>query len=202
MNTSKQRCQSYAGFLWATAGVAFATACFWLLRHALDKGQASLLYLPVVLACAVRFGFGPAVLGAFLSFLCWDFFFLPPFYKFTVADPKDWLSLFVFLLAAVVTARLAAQARAQTRLALAREAEIVTLFQAGETISREVRADRLLAALTEQLRTLCHATRCLALRLEGKALRPVGKLRAFLLLTTWNCPKFCVWPRLRSRTTR
>ena len=152
--------QPAAGYFWATTGVGIATGGFWLARAYLDKGQASLLYLPVVIACAIRFGFGPAVAGAILSFLCWDFFFLPPFHAFVVNNPKDWISLFVFLLAAVTTAQLASQAREQARLALAREAEIATLFQASEIITREVRADRLLAVLAQQLQTLCHASRC------------------------------------------
>lgn len=138
-----------------------ATGCFWLVHRWVDKGQASLLYLPVVIACAVRFGFGPAVLGALLSFLCWDFFFLPPFDTFVVHDPKDWLSLIVFLVAAIVTSQLASRARRQTEEAQAREAEVATLFAASEAISREVRTDRLLAALAQQIKTLCHASRCL-----------------------------------------
>ncbi len=160
------------GFFWAAAGVGAATGCFWLGRGFLDKGQASLLYLPVVLACAVRFGFGPAVVGAGLSFLCWNFFFLPPFYTLIVADPRDWLSLLVFLVAAVTTAQLAARAREQTRQAQAREAEIATLFEASETLSREVRADRLLSILTTQLETLCHATHCRVLKASGTSLLP------------------------------
>ncbi len=164
-----------AAYGWPTVGVAAATGVFWLLRGTVDKGQASLLYLPVVIACAVRFGFGPAVLGALLSFLCWDFFFLPPFGTLTVADPQDWLSLAVFLIAAMVTARLASDARAQTQKARAREAEMGTLFQASETISREVRASRLLDALARQLQTLCQASRCLVLRRAAPdaPLRPV-----------------------------
>ena len=154
----------YPGYLWAAAGVGLATDGFWLLRHALDKGQASLLYLPVVIACAIRFGFGPAVLGAILSFLCWDFFFLPPFGTFTIADPRDWLSLGVFLVVAVSTAQLAAQARTQTAQARAREAEIALLFEASETLGREVRADRLLLALSAQMQTLCQARSCLVFR--------------------------------------
>ncbi len=158
------------------AGVGLATAGFWLARPFLDKGQASLLYLPVVIACAIRYGFGPAVAGACLSFLCWDFFFLPPFGTFAVHDPKDWLSLFVFLVAALSTAQLAALARVQTQQAQAREAEIVTLFQASETLSREVRSDRVLTALTDQIRTLCRVTRCLVFRRAPSetALRPAS----------------------------
>ena len=153
-----------AGFSWAAAGIGAATGVFWLLRHALDKGQASLLYLPVVIACAIRFGFGPAVFGAVLSFFCWNFFFLPPFGTLIITDPRDWLSLGVFLVAAVSTAQLAARARTQTEEAQAREAEIALLFEASETLSREVRADRLLAALSAQMLSLCQVERCLVFR--------------------------------------
>ena len=164
-----------ASFAWAAAGIGLATGGFWALRHFLDKGQASLLYLPVVIACAIRFGFAPAVFGAVLSFLCWDFFFLPPFGQFAVADPRDWLSLGVFLVAAVSTALLAARARTQTAAAEAREAEIALLFEASETLSREVRADRLLAALSAQMRSLCRAERCVVFRrsLQSSQLLPV-----------------------------
>ena len=153
-----------AGFLWAAAGIAFSTGGFWALHSVLDKGQASLLYLPVVIACAIRFGFAPAVFGAILSFLCWDFFFLPPLGTLTVSDPRDWLSLGVFLVAALSTAQLAAKARMQTAESRAREAEIVTLFEASETLSREVRADKLLSALSAQMKSLCQAERCLVFR--------------------------------------
>ena len=82
------RREALTGCAWAAAGVGTATALLFLARPYMDKGHASLLYLPVVLACAVRFGFGPAMLGAFLSFFCWDFFFLPPFYTFVIALPR------------------------------------------------------------------------------------------------------------------
>ena len=158
-----------SGLLWASAGIALSTGGLWLLRHTLDKGQASLLYLPVVIACAIRFGFAPAVFGAVLSFFCWDFFFLPPFGTLRVSDPRDWLSLLVFLVAAVTTAQLASAARTQTAQARARESEIGLLFEASETLSREVRADRLLAALSEQMQTLCRVNQCLVFRCSSQS---------------------------------
>ena len=149
----------FAGYAWASGGVAAATALFWLARGYLDKGHASLLYLPVVIACATRFGFGPAVLAAVGSFTCWNFFFLPPFGTWAVEDPKDWLALFVFLAAALATARLAAQARAQARAAQSREREARALQQASAEISGEVEADRVLPVLARQLVSTCDA-RC------------------------------------------
>jgi len=137
-----------------------ATLLFWLCRHVLDKGQASLLYLPLVIACAIRFGFGPAVFGALLSFLCWDFFFLPPYYTFVVRSFTDWISLIVFLTAAVMTAQLAARARNDAAQARTRRDEIAMLFEASESISQTVQAEKLLPELADRLLDLCRTTRC------------------------------------------
>ena len=167
------------GFAWSVAGTLVATGVFWLFRSSLDKGQASLLYLPVVIACALRFGFAPAVVGAVLSFLCWDFFFLPPFHTFAVSNPRDWLSLVIFLIAATTTARLASEARRQTEAAQTRERETRTLYEASEAISTEVEAARLLPALAERIVQACQATRCVVLRrAETGALSPVATVPA------------------------
>ena len=167
------------GFAWATTGTLAATGVFWLFRFSLDKGQASLLYLPVVIACALRFGFAPAFTGAILSFLCWNFFFLPPFYTLGIENPRDWLSLVIFLIAAMTTARLASEARRQTATAQARERETRTLYQASEAISGEVEAARLLPGLAERIVQACHATRCVVLRRTGAgALVPAATVSA------------------------
>ncbi len=133
----------------------------------MDKGQVSLLYLPVVIACAIRYGFGPAVLGAVLSFLCWDFFFIPPTGVLTVADRRDWLSLIIFLVAALTTSRLASRARFEAQAALDRERETTTLYQASQAISGEVDASRILPTLAEQVLHACQASRCVVFRQTG-----------------------------------
>lgn len=150
----------WAGYAWAAGGVAGATLLFWLARGYLDKAHASLLYLPIVVACATRYGFGPAVLGAAGSFACWNYFFLPPYGTWVVEDPKDWLALFVFLAVALATARLAARGRDQAREARAREREARALQRASEQISGEVEAERVLPALARQLVAACAADFC------------------------------------------
>jgi len=149
-----------SGYALATIQIVIATGCLWLLRGYVDKGQASLLYLPIVIVCAARFGFGSAVWGAVLSFFCWDFFFLPPRYSLIVEDPKDWLSLVVFLVAAITIAQLAAHARDQSEQARAREVEILTLYQASEAVSHELQPARLLPVLSQQLQALCNVSEC------------------------------------------
>ena len=152
------------GMLWATVGAPVATACFWLGRGYLDNAQAFLLYLPMVIALAIRFGFFAAVLAAVLSFFCWNFFLIPPYHTLIVDNPRDWLSLIVFLIAAITTARLASQARIQAEAARTREQETLALYQASETLSREIDASRLLPAIAERVVAVCDATRCVIMR--------------------------------------
>lgn len=152
-----------SGWLFSAVGVGLSTLLFSFCRHFLDKGQASLLYLPLVIACAIRFGFGPAVFGAALSFLCWDFFFLPPYYTFIVRSSTDWISLFVFMTAAVMTAQLASRARQDAEQVRLRRDEIAMLFEASESISQTVQAEKLLPELADRLLELCHSARCMIL---------------------------------------
>jgi K+-sensing histidine kinase KdpD len=65
---SQRLARRLVGYLWSAAAVAAATTVFSLGGSYLDKTRASLLYLPIVIICAWLFGFGPAVLGAVLSF--------------------------------------------------------------------------------------------------------------------------------------
>ncbi len=173
---------SWAGYAWAVGGVLSATLLFGLTRGYLDKAHASLLYLPVVVACATRFGFGPAVLGAAGSFICWNFFFLPPFGTWAIEDPKDWLALIVFLVVALATARLAAQGRAQAQQAQAREHEARALQQASAQMSAEVSLERILPMLARQIISACAAPYCAIYRAPS----PAGRE---LMLATFVSPQ-------------
>ncbi len=123
------------GYLWAMGGVALATGAMVLARGYLDAEIASLLYLPVAVACAVRFGFGPAMLASLLSYLSWDFFFTPPIYRINVNSAHDWITFTGFLITATTSAYLASEARARANAAKARQDELQDL---NEELERRV----------------------------------------------------------------
>ena len=50
---------------------------------------------------------------ALVSVLAYNFFFLPPLYTFTIADPENVVALFFFAIVAVIASNLAARVRAQ-----------------------------------------------------------------------------------------
>jgi signal transduction histidine kinase len=165
---------------WAVLGVAAATGIYLLLQPYLVKGHdPSLLFLPVVIACAVRLGFGPAIFASVLSFCVWDFFFVPPRFTFLVAAPEDFVALGVFLLTGITTAELAAQVRRKADESDARGREIATLFRIGQIVSSEFDPERVFVTLAGQIAAACGADRCLIFQQdEGGALRPVGAVGA------------------------
>ena len=58
-------------------------------------------------------GCGRRCSPASLSVLAYNFFFLPPLYTFTIADPENVVALFFFAVVAVIASNLTARVRAQ-----------------------------------------------------------------------------------------
>jgi two-component system sensor histidine kinase KdpD len=136
------------GYILALAAIALSTAVFLLGRDEFAKGQWALLYLLVILLVASAAGPGPAVLAAVLAFFAWNFFFLPPYHTLEIRDPKDWLSLAVFLAVGVIVGALAGRMRDREAAARAREQESAAL-------------NRLSAAVVSQTSTEQMAETCL-----------------------------------------
>jgi len=168
VRSTRDGVKSVGAWLWpyvfAILGVVIATGILYLTRPWLQWGEIALLYLPVVIVLSIRFGFGPAVLGAMLSFSCCDYFFLQPYYTlFLDNTPRNWLSLSVFLFAAIATARLASRIRDEARAAEARERETTMLYEASQAISTEVDAERLLPTLAAEIVRISGASECAVL---------------------------------------
>ena len=106
-----------AGYLWTLAMVAGVTGAGIALFRVLDLGNVALLYLLPVMAAASLFGLRTGLAAGILSSLAYNFFFLPPTWTFTVANPENVVSVIVLLGVAVATSQLTARVRAQADLA-------------------------------------------------------------------------------------
>ena len=100
-----------AGYGAAVLGVAVVTAIFAPLHAALSATTVALAYLLVVLFVATVWGRGPAMVASVLAMLCFNFFFLPPIYTFTIADPQNWVALAAFLVTAITAGHLSERAK-------------------------------------------------------------------------------------------
>ena len=100
-----------AGYGAAILGVAVVTAVFAPLHVTLNTTTVALSYLLVVLFVATGWGRRPAMVTAVLAMLCFNFFFLPPVYTFTIADPQNWIALTAFLVTAFTAGQLSERAK-------------------------------------------------------------------------------------------
>jgi two-component system sensor histidine kinase KdpD len=129
------RREDLSGYGYALVGVAAASLAIALVERVAHITNISLLYLPVVLFLAAWVGRGPAVLASVLSFLAYDFFFIPPLYHFTVDNPTEWLSLLALLVISLVTGQLASAVRDRAREAQQSQQQTATLYGLAQVIA-------------------------------------------------------------------
>jgi two-component system sensor histidine kinase KdpD len=142
-------------------------------RHLLGVLNVLLLYLILAFVLALTAGAGPAVLSAVLAFVAFDYFFIPPYHTFSVADRDHVLALFVYLGVAIVTAHLVARLRARTEEALREGRRTALLAELNAALIEDVTLDAILTRIAERVVTVYGAEGCRVL-LPG----PDGALRA------------------------
>src|SRR5437868_132839 len=106
------------------------TAVVLLYKHGphANATTVALTFLLSVLVVSANWGFWYAAFLAVLSTLAFNYFFLPPFGTFTIADPQNWAALFAFLATAVIAGQLSERARRETIHANQRRREIEHLY--------------------------------------------------------------------------
>lgn len=123
---------SPSGYLGGVALTALATGFVVALDRLLsvDLPNISLVYMLAVAAASIRYGLSVSVFTAVVCGLCYNFFLIPPFYTFTIADPSNVYAFILFLAAGLIVSGVASRARAQTLIARrqAREASDLQAF--------------------------------------------------------------------------
>jgi len=153
-----------AKYLVSLIGIALVTAAFAPFADVVNTTTVALSLLLVILLTAARYGSRPAILASIAGVACFNFFFLPPYYTFTIADPQNWVALAAFLVTALVAGQLSAYAKQRAEESETRRKEIEQLYkelQAAFVDASKAEAYRqsqqlksaLLDAVTHDLRT-------------------------------------------------
>ncbi len=145
--TSPARSFPWKFYIGVTLFITLLTVILHAFRLELDLVNISLMYLFPVLFSAVYWGMGPSLYAAGVGVLTFDFFFVPPFFSFTVADLSYLVSFAVYLAVAALTASLATRLRQQLNFAKQREANTASLY----ALSRQMTAITDLNSLLENV---------------------------------------------------
>ncbi len=141
----------YAG---AAAMVAGALGAAELIRPFLGGTNIDLVFLTAVVGTAISSGLYPSLFAVILSTLAFNFFFLPPLYTFTIADPSNVAALFFFTLVAVLVSNLTARVRSQATIAGARALTTEALYAFSRKLAACVGTDDVLWAMAYQIASM------------------------------------------------
>lgn len=139
-----------APYGWAVALVAATTGVAALGRSVFALADTVMLYLVAITIVAARFERAPSLVAALLSVACYDFFFIPPYYTFQVADLHHTLTFAMMFGASILVSGLTQRIRRQEEEVRKRDEHNAALALRART--EEMRAS-LLSAVSHDLRT-------------------------------------------------
>jgi two-component system sensor histidine kinase KdpD len=145
--------QSPVWFDYALAVVAtvLASALAWAVASVLPLPNISLVFLAAVLLVAVRSSLGPALSCAALSFLTYDFLFIPPNFSLNIQREEDVLTLLFFLLMAALTGNLAARQRRQLQALRDTQEETTELLDLSRKLTAATDRQAVVSAAAQHL---------------------------------------------------
>ena len=120
----------YAATAVAVLFVAFVYHAVIRVNHT----TVALTFLIGVLIVSANWGLRPAIFMAFAATLVFNIGFLPPVGKLTIADPENWITLFAFLLTAIIASQLAERARREAQRANERRHEAERLYKFSQEL--------------------------------------------------------------------
>ena len=103
----------------------------WLHVNPTTVGFSLLL---AILLISTAWGLRYAIFTAIIATVAYNYFFLPPLFRFTIADPQNWIALFAFLMTAVVASQLSERARRGTEYADQRRREVERLYSFSQQL--------------------------------------------------------------------
>jgi two-component system, OmpR family, sensor histidine kinase KdpD len=116
-------------YLWTVMASAGTTILASTMYPHFELATIAMIFMLAVVLLAVKWGRGPAVVGAVLNVLAFDFFFVPPRFGLIPADPQHYLTFAVMLVVGAFIGQLAGHLRFQARVASHRERRARTLYE-------------------------------------------------------------------------
>ncbi|GAA4494418.1 sensor histidine kinase [Gluconacetobacter tumulicola] len=146
--------RSIGPFLSGSGIIAMALGVAMALRQGLAVNNVSLVFLTGILWVAVAHGLWPSLWASVLAMLCFNFFFLPPLYTFTIVAPDNVVALVFFFATSVIASHLGARVRSQAVVARHRAEITEALYQFSRKLAGIVTMDELLWTTCHQIATM------------------------------------------------
>ncbi|BAM91948.1 sensory histidine kinase in two-component regulatory system wtih KdpE [Bradyrhizobium oligotrophicum S58] len=130
--------------------------------------NVDLVFITAVVGVAARYGLWPSLLASLAASLCYNFFFLPPLYTFTITDPTNIGAFFFFMLIAILVSNVAARVRVQADTATQRIRTTEQLYAFSRKLAGTATLDDVLWATAYQAALMLKVRVVLLLPQDGK----------------------------------
>ena len=113
--------------------------------------NVALVFILIVLLIASQYGLWSGIVVSVIGFLSLDYFFIPPYYTLVIDSRAGVVALGGFLLAAILTSQIAAQARSKAYEAQVSQQETAILNELNQAVLSEAQAEAMLERVVEQV---------------------------------------------------
>jgi two-component system sensor histidine kinase KdpD len=143
--------QPYVVSLLAIAG---ALAISWYLYPWLRVESVDLVFLTAIVGIAVRYGLNPSLVASVAGSLCYNYFFLPPLFTFTITDSTNVAAFLSFAIVAVIVSNVAGRVRSQAVIAVNRARTTESLYAFSRKLASAASLDDVLWATAYQIASM------------------------------------------------
>ena len=154
-------------YLMALVIVAIGLAAAEVIQRPFGIENVDLVFLTAVVSVAVRYGLWPSLMASVAASLCYNFFFLPPVYTFTITDPTNVAAFFFFMLIALLVSNVGARVRTQAVSAIGRVRTTESLYAFSRKLAGTATLDDVLWATAYQTALMLKVRVVLLLPEEG-----------------------------------
>ena len=141
------RAVGLAASFFIVAGITLAYTRLVSVNHT----TVALSLLLAILAVSAVWGMTVSVIMSVGAMLAFNYFFLPPLGKFTIADPQNWVALAAFLFTSIMGSQLSARIRTEADEAHERRREIERLYKFSQKLLGEGNVLQLMNAIPDYI---------------------------------------------------
>ena len=166
--------------LWSVGAVSLATAVGVLFRSRFQLGDYAMIYVLTILLVSLRLSSLPAMFSALLSVAAIDFFFVPPFYTFAIADVRAVVTFIVLLAVGLTVSRLTLRVRREAKAARERERRTASLYALSRKLAAERKLDAICLATSRHIRDVLFADTAIWVAGGGRSFVLRGEVSAWM----------------------
>ena len=150
LSSRKNKTWAYFGALGVTI---ISTLLAYLMLGSFELANLIMVFLLGVVFIATRFGRGPSIFASFLVVAIFDFFFVQPYFSFSVNDSQYLVTFIAMLTVGILISNLMANVSSQAKVASHRERRALVLYAMSRDMTAGQNEEEILRSAVHHLYT-------------------------------------------------